>query len=423
MNLIAIVINHHNACVELREALHLNADEAVQFIGKIKNKIFTEGFVLSTCNRTEIYGFPAAPSISGVDIEKALVEFKGVEAHHDNFNFYQGSEALSHLFSVISGIDSMIVGDNQIYHQVKDAMLLTEENGFSGFLMKRIFDTALRTGKRAINETLINEGAVTISFAAVQLIEKIFSGLSKKNALVIGAGETGEIAAKHLRERGIGSLSITNRTIERGEKLALKLGADIIPFDGFKNRLHEFDIILSATSSKDFILNADDIKSAMKKRGYSPMVLMDIAIPRDIDPNSKKIDYVFYHDIDSLNIIVEQNLQKRKAEIPKVKEIIDEEVKAFISWYGSLEAGPTIKNLRDLFEQVRAEEVEKNINRFSEDDREKLEIITKRIINKLLHHPTVELKKIVELNGSKSDDAAEKINIIRNIFGMDKPKE
>ncbi|HZW38568.1 MAG TPA: glutamyl-tRNA reductase [Ignavibacteriaceae bacterium] len=423
MNLIAIVINHHNACVELREALHLNADEAVQFIGKIKNKIFTEGFVLSTCNRTEIYGFPAAPSISGGDVEKALIEFKGVEAHHDNFNFYQGSEALAHLFSVISGIDSMIVGDNQIYHQVKDAMLLTEENGFSGFLMKRIFDTALRTGKRAINETLINEGAVTISFAAVQLIEKIFSGLSKKNALVIGAGETGEIAAKHLRERGIGSLSITNRTIERGEKLALKLGADIIPFDGFKNRLHEFDIILSATSSKDFILNADDIKSAMKKRGYSPMVLMDIAIPRDIDPNSKKIDYVFYHDIDSLNIIVEQNLQKRKAEIPKVKEIIDEEVKAFISWYGSLEAGPTIKNLRDLFEQVRAEEVEKNINRFSEDDREKLEIITKRIINKLLHHPTVELKKIVELNGSKSDDAAEKINIIRNIFGMDKPKE
>jgi len=425
MNLIAVCINHHTAPVDVRESLFLQDDDIRNFINDIKGKLLKEGLVISTCNRTEIYGLPVNQEINSQDIQNFLIEYKSKkelspavrQAGSEFFHNFISQTAVNHLFSVATGTDSLLIGDNQIFKQVKKSIEIAEEMHFSGFLMKRIFDAAIRVGKRAIAETRISEGAVTVSYAAVQLIEKIFSTLNKKSALVIGAGETGEIAAKHLVERGIGKLSITNRTIERAEKLAEKLKGKIIPFDNLRQHLHEFDIVISATSAENLILAKQDIEAAMKKRNYASMVLMDIAIPRDIDPSSAEIDYVFYHDIDSLNIIVEQNLEKRKAEIPKVKAIIEEETANFFNWYNSLEAAPTIKILRDHFESVRNEEVEKNINKFSETDREKLDIITKRIINKLLHHPTVELKKNNETN---TDESAQKISIIRELFGIDK---
>ncbi len=416
MNLLAISINHRTAPVEMREALHLSEDEIKNFIRKVKGTHFREGLVISTCNRTEIYGIPVNSSMTHDDVQNLLLQHKAVEGiKQENFQNYHSASALSHLFDVISGIDSLLIGDNQIFKQVKDHFQISEDQQFADFLMKRVFDSATRTGRRAITETEISEGAVTVSYAAVQLIEKIFSTLNKKSALVIGAGETGEIAAKHLKERGIGTLAITNRTIEKAEKLAEGLKAKIIPFTNFKDYLHEYDIVLSATSSPDLILEAGEIKKAMKRRSYASMILMDIAIPRDIAPESRDIDYVFYHDIDSLNIIVEQNLSKRKEEIPRVKDIINEELNAFLSWYNSLEVAPTIRNIREHFENIRAIEVEKNINRFSDEDREKLEIVTKRIINKILHHPTVELKKLADGN---NDEIAAKISIIREIFGI-----
>lgn len=423
MNLLAVSINHKTASVELREALYLTQDEIISFAQKAKDKFFTEGLVVSTCNRTEIYGIPVNPSTSVSDIENYLMDHKSVSGlNSEHFQAFQERAALKHLFSVACGIESLLIGDNQIFKQVKDSFQLAEDSHFSGFLLKRIFDSAIRAGKRAITETEISEGAVTVSYAAVQLIEKIFSNLGKKSALVIGAGETGEIAAKHLKERGIGRLAITNRTIEKAEKLAEKLQAKIIPFSNFKDYLHGYDIVLSATSSENLIINKEDVKSSMKKRNYNSCVFMDIAIPRDIDPDIKEIDYVFYNDIDSLNIIVQQNVVKRKEEIPKVEKIIDEELNTFFNWFNALEAGPTIKTLRDYFESIRAEEVDKNKNRFSPDDQEKLEIITKRIINKILHHPTVEIKKYTESNPD-SNNTAIKVSIIRELFGLDKNGE
>jgi glutamyl-tRNA reductase len=418
MNLLALSINHNSAPVELREALFLQKEEIDEFINKAKGNILNEGLVISTCNRTEIYGLPANEEIGFDHILKFLLSRKPVsQIKNEHFKNYFSRDAVTHLFRVITGIDSMLIGDNQIYHQVKDSFLISEKNQFSGFLMKRLFDAAIKTGKRAISETEICEGAVTVSYAAVQLVEKIFSNLNKKSALVIGAGETGEIAAKHLKEKGIGKLYITNRTLERAEKVAEELNAKIIPFINFKEFLHEYDIVISATSSEGFIISKDDIRAVMKKRNFSPTVLMDIAVPRDIDPAVKEIDYVFYNDIDSLNIIVEQNLAKRVDEIPKVEKIIEEEVAAFFNWYNSLEVAPTIKNLRDIFENIRSEEISKNKNRFSPEDQEKLEIITRRIINKILHHPTIELKKL-NAAGNNPDEAAMKISIIRELFGI-----
>ena len=422
MQLLAVSINHNTASVQLREALHLSDDEVREIIKKAKDNFLKEGLLLSTCNRTEIYGIPVNPQITYEQLQKFIAENKNSTiTSPENFQTFISRDSIKHLFSVTSGINSMLIGDNQIYKQVKNAFVIAEEMQFAGFLMRRVFDSAIRVGKRAISETTISEGAVTVSYAAVQLIEKIFSNLSKKSALIIGTGETGEIAAKHLRDRGIGRLALTNRTFEKAEKLAADLKTAVFPFDTFKDHLNKFDIIISATSAEGMIITRSDVEAAMKKRNFASMVLMDIAVPRDIDPATKKIDYVFYHDIDSLNIIVEQNVTKRREEIPKVEKIIEEELDSFFEWYNSLQSAPTIKSLRDHFDEIRAEEVEKNINKFSSEDREKLEIVTKRIINKILHHPTIELRKINE-SGTGAEEATTKMGIIKSLFGIDKPE-
>jgi glutamyl-tRNA reductase len=419
MNLLSISISHNTAPLDIREALFLSEKEIGELINSLKKNLFSEGFVLSTCNRTEIYGIPLHKDISSNHIRNSVLDFKPVKnIRPEHFNNYYSYDAIEHLLKIISGIDSQLIGDNQIFSQVKDSFQLAEESGFVGFLMKRIFDSAVKTGKRAITETTVFEGAVSISYAAVQLMEKIFSNLIKKSALVIGAGETGTIAAKHLREKGIQKLAITNRTAKRAEDVAASLNAETIPFNEFKGHLHKFDIIIGAASSGGLILTKDEIKEVMQKRNNSDLVLMDIAVPRDFDPGSKEIDYVFYNDIESLNIIVEQNLAKRKEEIPKVEKIIAEELNTFENWYKSLEAAPTIKVLREYFEAVRAEEVEKNKNRFSPEDQEKLDVITKRIINKILHNPTIELKKI-NGNANGFDENALKIGLIKELFGLD----
>ncbi|MCU0332564.1 MAG: glutamyl-tRNA reductase [Ignavibacteriaceae bacterium] len=422
MNLIAISINHRTAPVELREAVHLNEDEIRPFITLAKENQIKEGLILSTCNRTEIFGIPNSNETSHEKFQSLLLNFKPAQnITEQHFQKFVSRDAIKHLFSVATGIDSLLVGDNQVFKQVKDSFQIAEDTQFAGYLMHRIFDSAIRTGKRAISETSISEGAVTVSYAAVQLTEKIFSNLSKKSALVIGTGETGEIAAKHLSEKGIGSLAVTNRTQEKAEKLAQKLNAKVIPFSVFKDSIFKFDIIISATAAPEILISKDDVKAALKKRSNNSMILMDIAVPRDIDPETRKIDYVFYHDLDSLNIIVEQNLTKRKSEIPKVEKIIEEELETLWEWYNSLRAAPAIKDIRDFFEEIRNEEVEKNKNKFSSEDQEKLEIVTKRIINKILHHPTIELRKADE--GSNSVDSASKIGIIRDLFGINSNKK
>ena len=421
MQLLTVSINHKTAPVQLREALHLSDDEMREIMLKAKDNFIKEGLLISTCNRTEIYGIPVNSKITHQQLQAVITESKNsTTTSPENFQNFISRESLKHLFSVITGIESQLIGDNQIFKQVKDAFAIAEEMKFAGFLMRRVFDSAIRVGKRAISETAISEGAVTVSYAAVQLIEKIFSNLSKKSALIIGTGETGEIAAKHLRDRGIGRLALTNRTFEKAEKLAADLKTAVFPFDTFKDHLHKFDIIISATSAEGIIISESDVESAMKKRNYALTVLMDIAVPRDIDPATKEIEYVFYHDIDSLNIIVEQNITKRKEEIPKVKKIIEEELDSFFEWYNSLQSAPTIKSIRDHFDEIRAEEVEKNINKFSSEDREKLEIVTKRIINKILHHPTIELRKVNE-TGTGAEEIATKMGIIKSLFGLDTP--
>jgi glutamyl-tRNA reductase len=418
MNLVGITINHRTAPIELREALHLSKNEIVDLIPKLKETLFNEGFIISTCNRTEIYGIPKVSKLHYQHIIDFLLENKNIAGlKPEHFEKYFSCGAVKHLFKVSTGIDSLVVGDSQILGQVKEAFEISEDMNFSGSVLRRVFDVAVKVGKRAIRETEIGEGAVTVSYAAVQVVEKIFASLDKKKALVIGAGETGELAAIHLKDRGVGEIAIANRTLSRAEKLAEKIHGEIIPFSQLKDHLHHFDIIISATSSNELIITKDDIKQMMKRRKGLPVVIMDIAIPRDIDPGSQEIDNVFYHDIDSLEVIVKQNMKKREKEIPKVESIVMEELVSFFSWYNTLEVVPTIKRVREFFEDIRKDELEKIKHKVTDDDYAKLEDMTRRMIGRLLHNPTIKLREIAE-QGTNIQEVETHSVILKELFGL-----
>lgn len=418
MNLIGITINHKTAPIELREALHLNQDETTHLIENLKEHLFSEGFILSTCNRTEVFGFPKKSSYNYTHVYDALTNLKPVEGvMPEHFKKYFSCGAVKHIFEVASGIDSLLIGDSQILGQLKESFNLSDDLNFSGSFTKRLADTAIKVGKRAIKETRIGEGAVTISFAAVQVIEKIYASIESKKALVIGAGETAELAAVHLRERGLSEISITNRTTERGKELSQKVFGTFIPFEEYKNHLQKFDIIISATSSDNILISKKEIKEIMKQRRGTPIVLMDIAIPRDIDPASADIDNVFYHDIDSLKIIVDQNLLKRTSEIPKINKIIEEELVAFFGWYNTLDIVPTIKVFREFFEEIRSDELNKIKNKVTQEDYDKIDDMTHRMIGRLLHNPTITLKELAE-SGQNVQEAATHALLITNLFRL-----
>ncbi len=418
MNLVGISINHKTSALELREALHLNRNEIVELIPLLKESFFSEGVVISTCNRTEIFGFPHNYSLDISPIIDSLLRSKLIDSiKPENFSKFYSCGAVKHLFSVASGIDSMIVGDSQILGQVKEAFEISEDLGFTGTVLRRIFDSTMRVGKRSIKETNIGDGAVTVSYAAVQVVEKIFANIEKKSALVIGAGETGELAAVHLHDKGIGKIAISNRTTERAEKLAVKVHGEIVPFQSLQERLNNFDIIISATSAESLIISFDDIKESMKKRKDAPVVLMDIAVPRDIDPEVGKLENVFYHDMDSLKIIVDQNLQKRRDQIPLVKKIIMEEMVGFFAWYNALDVVPTIKLLRSFFEGIRHDELDKIKNKVSAEDFNKIEEMTRRMIGRLLHNPTVKLREFAE-SGANINDVTTNTLILKELFNL-----
>jgi len=419
MNLIGISINHRTSSIELREAVHLSIEEQQNFISILKDDCLKEGFVISTCNRTEIFGIPKSNQINQTTLFQKLTEFKNVNGLSiDNIEKFDHENSLYHISKVASGIDSLIIGDSQILSQCKESFRLSEDNNFSNTITRKIFDVAVRVGKRSIKETLISQGAVTVSYAAIQVIEKIFANLNTKEALIIGAGETSELAAIHLNSRNIGKISITNRTEEKAGKLAKKVSGSVLKFDEFRNHLNKFDIIISATSSQNFLVSYDDIKSAISKRKGTPIFIMDIAIPRDIDPKVKKIDNVFYNDIDSLNIIVDQNLQKRKQEIPKVEKIINEEIEGFYTWFNTLGVVPTIKSLRSFVEKIENDELNKIKYKVSDEDYLKLEEMTKRLIGRILHNPTIKLRELAE-SGDNMDKADLHTSAIKYLFDLD----
>jgi len=425
MNLALIGINHRTAVLDVREKLWFSDTELPGALAQLKNQFFTECFIVSTCNRTELYGIadvqknPGSADTMVKSAGESLVNLKSashtVLPHHLYRLF--GCKAAGHLFKVASGIDSMVIGDIQILNQIKSHYNLATAEHTVGVFLNRLVQTALRVGKRARTETSISEGAVSVSYAAVELASKIFSNLSEKRALLVGAGETGELASKNLVGRGIASFSIANRTRARAEELVKDLGGTVIDFDQVETALRDIDVLITSVSSPQYILSPDQLRRVMKARSNAPLLVIDIGVPRNVHPDVNKLENVFLHDVDSLSRIVDQNLERRKSAITSVNAIILEELIGMRQWFESLQVSPTISDLREFFESVRSDEVRKHINRFSEQDRELVDLVTKRIVNKLLHLPTTNLKNG---NGESAEERHKKIHIIRGLFGLHK---
>lgn len=419
MNIFCIGINHRTAPIEIREKLWFSQDEMRAFLPFFREHHAAECVLTSTCNRTELYYTSREDSIAEADYRKLLIEHKnaGEVVRQQHFYSLSSLKSVEHLFNVACGIDSMVIGDVQILNQLKEAFTLAQETKGAGSIMNRLFTNALHAGKRARTETEIGDGAVSISYAAAELASKIFDDLSKRTALLIGAGETGKLTAKHLAGRNLGKLLLANRTHRRAEEIASALGGTTIPFDELHAALPFVDIIISAVDVQSYILTTDQLRQAMKLRGNKPLFIIDIGVPRNIDPGANTIGNVFLHDIDALNHIIDNNVAHRKQQVQRVEEIISYEVTEFNNWYNSLQVTPTIQQLSDQFESIRSSEVEKHLRQFDPEHQEALDILTKRIVNKILHTPLVNLK-----NGSGEhapEKTKDKIHLLRHLFGLD----
>ena len=416
MILYAVGVNHRTAPVELREQLHLSAEEIAAALDVLRRDGLREASIVSTCNRTELFAIPDNEDIGGQQLIDALKRLRP-SARLEDKHFFRlfTCGAVRHLYRVASAIDSQVLGDMQILGQVKDAYEVAVDRGAAGNVLNHLYMGAFRTGKRVRTETSIGIGAVSVSFAAVELARRIFSDLHRKKVLLIGAGETGELAARHLISKGVEDITLTNRTHEKAVALAGALHARVVPFESFPAMLHEVDIVISATAAPDTVVKYDMVQQAMRHRQNRTMLLIDIAVPRDIDPAIDSLPGVFLKDVDSLQSIVDQNVEKRRSEIPRAEIIITEEVVNFFLWFNALEATPTIQQLREKFEQIRALELEKFKNKIGESDFERVELLTKRIINKLLHPTMVSLKEPV----TDSAVLSTRLQVLRELFDLD----
>lgn len=419
MPLVLIGANHKTAPLELRESLAFDPEEqAAALKSLLLPPDLDEALILSTCNRTEVLAHGADLHVCLERVRSLMVGRSPRFARELGEHIYvlMDSEAVRHLFSVASSMDSMVVGEPQILGQVKEAYRLAVENGTAGPMLNRLLHHAFRVSKRVRTETEIGRGAVSVAYAAVEMARSIFRSLVEKTVLLVGAGEMVELAAKHLKERGVQRFLVSNRTLSRAEALAAELGGQAVPFESLGSQLCRADMVLSCTGSQVPIIGPEHVKSALKKRKNRPMFFIDIAVPRDVDPGVGNLNNVFLYDLDDLQQVVENHRGARQEELKKATTILEEETNRFSAWLDSLEAEPTIRALAQWADQVRQSELQKSIQKLkglSEKERETLDAMTRAIVNKLLHRPIARIKE----QGGKEGSAGY-LEIARELFGL-----
>jgi len=332
---------------------------------------------------------------------------------------YTGERAIGHLFRVAASLDSMIVGEPQILGQLKDAFEVALNHKASGVVLNKLVRKSISVAKRVRTETKIAETAVSVSYAAVELAKKIFSNLSEKTVLLVGAGEMAKLAAQHLVDQGVRKVSITTRDASSAVELARRFNATSIPFESFRHEMAEADIVLCSTGASHYLIGVEDVQQAVRRRMNRPIFLIDISVPRNIDPAVKDIDNAFLFDIDDLETRVEQNLEERRREAVKAERMVDEEVGQILQWLKSLEVTPTIVALRNRAEDIKQAEIGKALARLqnlSAQERSVVEGLASSIVNKLLHGSLVTLKA-----ESASGGGAMFIEAARRFFGLDEP--
>jgi glutamyl-tRNA reductase len=423
-HIIIIGLNHRTAPVDIRERLAFPAETIGHALrGLLEKESLKEGVILSTCNRVEICAL-AQQNFRGVSqIKDFMASFHGIPlAELDGYLYhYQGDEAVHHLFRVASSLDSMVLGEPQILGQVKDAYGYAGEFRSIGTILDKFFAKAFSVAKRVRTETKVASSAVSVSYAAVELARKIFGDLTGKTVMLIGAGEMCELAARHLISAGVKGILVTNRTFERAVKLAEEFHGTPIRFDELPVHLKRADIVLSSTGAPHFIIRRQDVEEVIRIRKNRPMFFIDMAVPRDIDPDANQIDNVYVYDIDDLNNVIETNLEERQKEALKAEEIVAEEVRSFRRWLDAQQVTPTIITLRRKYEEVKNVEVTKAVSVLGGEDpktRKVVESLASSLLNKILHAPIAALKK--DADGRSQ---MELVATVREIFDLPESPE
>jgi len=418
-DIVLLGINHKTAPVELRECIAFSGDESVTALQTLhRQPNINEVLLFSTCNRVELL-FVTDNKPGTISAAKDFIaEFNKIplEQFDDALYIHEGDEAVRHVFRVASSLDSMVVGEPQILGQIKEAYRMAAETKSSGVILNRLLHRTFFVAKRIRTETGIGDRAVSISYAAVELGRKIFGQLAGKSVLLVGAGEMAELAVEHLIRNKASDIYVANRTFENGVELAKNFNGKAIRFEEITNFLEFTDIIISSTGSPDFVITRDQVKSVIRKRRNRPIFFIDIAVPRDVDPRVNRLTNSYVYDIDDLHGVVDDNMEDRQQEAIKGERIIDEAVISFRQWHDSLAVVPTIIALRNKMESIAAAEIQKTLqsHKVPEDVAAAIQKMTGSLINKILHDPTIFLKKdgVVE-------DKFNYIDMIRRLFKLD----
>jgi glutamyl-tRNA reductase len=418
VHILALGLNHTTAPVEIREKLAFPEPALPQALRELTGRYgLREAAILSTCNRAEIYAASEEQTEEG--LWRFLAEAHGVDPQRLRPHFYQhrDGEVAGHLFRVACGIDSLVIGESQILAQVRAALEAAQQNGAARLLINELFQRSLHVGKRARAETQIGHGRLSISTAAVELAGQVFERLAGRQALLLGAGEMAELTAQYLVESGIRKLLVANRTLERAQDLARRFQGEALPFEQLSSALAAADIVISSTSAPGFVLLPRDVQQVMRQRRGRPLFLIDIAVPRDIDPAVKELDNVFLFDIDDLEQVVRANRQDREREILKVQALIEEELQNFLHWFNAQGTGPLIQALNRRAEDLRQAELERwaaKLAHLSEQDRRAVEGLLRGYANKMLHQPLVQIRQF-----ANAEDGYLRLDTVRRLFGLD----
>ena len=397
MHILLTGVNHATTPLDVRERVAFSRHQIHEALPLLADQV-GEGVILSTCNRTEVYTVSEAPSDAANRIRDFVADYHGLEPSLFAPHLYDRTdvEAVRHLFRVASGLDSMILGESEILGQVRSALTAAAETGSLGAPVSRLFHRAIRTGRRVRDETDVGRNALSVSYAAVGLAQRVLGDLRGLRVLLIGAGDAGQLVARALRTTGSSDLMIANRTVERGEEVARSLDGRAVDFSDLGPTLEAADIVITATEAPDYVLERGAVASAMGDRPDRPMFLFDLSVPRNIDPTAGSIDDVNLFNIDDLSSIAEENLEARREAAAEAEEIVEGEVVRFMSWWDSLEVVPLIRTLRQRAERTREAELARALRKLpnlSAEEIEALDAMTRSIINRLLHDPTVALKR------------------------------
>ncbi len=405
MKLTLVGVSHHRAPIELRERVALDSEGAAALAAQLG----PEAVVLSTCNRTELY--LARPD----DVEEiavaTLTELAGDRAEELGAVLYRlGDEAAAlHLFRVAAGLDSLVPGEGEILGQVRSAF----EAGSAGPFLDRLFRQALHAGRRVRVETAIGESPASVPAAGAALAQQVFENLNGKRVLLLGAGKMSELTARNLVSRGAYIAAVANRTPERAQALAASFGARPIGLGELGEELEAADVVVASTSAREPIVHKSEVAAALRSRRGRPLLLVDLAVPRDLDPAINELDNCFLYDIDDLEAVVAETITGRRSEAARAEQLVADEGERFRRWRASLDVVPTIASLRALAEEIRDSELERAGSRLSESERRNVESVTSQILAKLLHLPTIRMKE-----AAAAADGVVYADVVRHLFGL-----